>query len=150
MGALFDTMVTFFREDDWKYEQLPDKTILRMGVTGKNGKWTCFAQAREEQEQFVFYSVCAANASEEKRPAVAEFLSRANYGMVIGNFEMDYKDGEIRYKTSIDVEGDRLSAALIRSCVHININMMDHYLPGLMSLMYGSLTPSQAIAQMEG
>jgi len=43
-----------------------------------------------------------------------KFLTRANYGMMIGNFEMDFTDGEIRYKTSIDVEGDKLSSALIK------------------------------------
>ena len=26
----------------------------------------------------------------------AEFLTRANYGLVFGNFEMDMHDGEIR------------------------------------------------------
>jgi hypothetical protein len=30
--------------------------------------------------------------------------------MIIGNFEMDFEDGEIRYKTSIDVEDDSLSS----------------------------------------
>lgn len=30
----------------------------------------------------------------------AEFLTRANYGLVFGNFEMDMHDGEIRYKPS--------------------------------------------------
>jgi len=46
-----------------------------------------------------------------KRGAVAEFINRANYGIIIGNFEMDFADGEIRYKTSIDVQGDKLTSA---------------------------------------
>jgi hypothetical protein len=49
---------------------------------------------------------------------VAEFLTRANSGMVIGNFELDFADGEIRYKTSIDVEGDKLSYAIIKRLVY--------------------------------
>ncbi len=49
--------------------------------------------------------------------AVAEFITRANFGIVIGNFEIDFSDGEIRYKTSIDVEGDRPSFALIKRLV---------------------------------
>jgi hypothetical protein len=51
-----------------------------MRFQGQNGQWTCFAQVREEQSQFVFYSVCPVNASEDKRLAVAEFLTRANWG----------------------------------------------------------------------
>ena len=57
-----------------------------------------------------------------------KFLIRANYGMMIGNFEMDFTDGEIHYKTSIDVEGDKLSSALIKRLVYANVMMMDEYL----------------------
>ena len=49
---------------------------------------------------------------------IAQFLTPANYGTLIGNFELDFKDGEIRYKTSIDVEGDRLTPALIKRLVY--------------------------------
>lgn len=49
--------------------------------------------------------------------AVAEFIARGNFGIVIGNFEIDFSDGEIPYKTSIDVKGDRPSFALIKRLV---------------------------------
>jgi hypothetical protein len=44
----------------------------------------------------------------------------ANYDMIIGNFELDLRDGEVRYKTSIDFEGDRLSFAYINNLVYTN------------------------------
>ena len=48
--------------------------------------------------------------AEEQRQIVAELLARINYGLNIGNFELDMTDGEIRYKTSIDVEGGELTS----------------------------------------
>jgi hypothetical protein len=150
MGRIFEAMAKFFKEDDWPFSQIEGKPILRMGFAGENGNWMCYAQAREEQEQFVFYSVCPVNTPEDKLPAIAEFVTRANYGLVIGNFELDLEDGEIRYKTSIDVEGDSLSAALIKNLVYTNIRMMDKYLPGIMSTIYGGVSPKEAIAQVEG
>ncbi|NLX10107.1 MAG: YbjN domain-containing protein [Chloroflexi bacterium] len=150
MGAIFDTMVRFFRSDDWNFTQLQNEPILSMGVSGKNGKWRCFAKAREEQYQFVFYSVLETNTPENKRAAIAEFLTRANFGLVIGNFEMDYSDGEIRYKTSLDTEGDQLSDALIKNAVYTNIVMMDRYLPGIMAVIYGNASAFDAIRQVEG
>ena len=126
------------------------KTILRTGFSGKNGKWTCFAQARESQQQFIFYSVCPNAAPEDKRPPAMEFITRANYGLVIGNFEMDISDGEIRYKTSIDVEGGELTHVLIRQVVYSNVMTMNKYLPGLMSVLYANVSPEQAIHTIEG
>jgi hypothetical protein len=80
---------------------------------------------------------------------VADFLTRANYGLIVGNFEMDLNDGEVRYKTSIDVEGDELTPALLRNLAYTNVKTMDRYLPGLMSVMYGALTSEQAIHMVE-
>jgi hypothetical protein len=148
--AIFEEMVNFFKADDWPFVQIEGQPVLQIVFQGENGKWTCYASTRIEQQQFIFYSVCSVNAPEEKRLAVAEFLTRANSGMVIGNFELDFADGEIRYKTSIDVEGDRLSYALIRRLVYANVTMMDRYLPGIMSVIYGNATPEDAIAQIEG
>lgn len=149
MSDLFAAMVTFFKEDDWRFEQIEGKTILRMGFAGRSGNWQCYAQAREESEQFIFYSVAPINVPEDKRPAIAEYLTRANYGMIIGNFEMDLSDGEVRYKTSIDVEDDELTSPLVHHLVYANVLMMDKYLPGLMAVIYGGKSPLDAVTEIE-
>jgi hypothetical protein len=150
MGKIIEAMQKFLKEDGWPFTEMEGKTILRTGFSGKNGKWTCFAQAREDQQQLIFYSVCPNAAPDDKRVPAMEFITRANYELVIGNFEMDLSDGEIRYKTSIDVEGDELTSALIRQIVYYNVMTMNKYLPGLMSVLYANVTPEQAIRQIEG
>ncbi|MEH2058464.1 MAG: YbjN domain-containing protein [Nostoc sp.] len=147
--SIFEAIINFFTTDDWPFVQLPGKPALQISFQGENGKWNCYARARSEQSQFVFYSICPVNAPENKRLAIAELLTRANYGMMIGNFELDFTDGEISYKTSIDVEGDRLSFALIQRVVYANVTMMDEYLPGILSVIYGNLSPEEAIAKIE-
>ena len=69
--------------------------------------------------------------------------------MVIGNFELDFSDGEIRYKTSLDVEGDRLSNALIKQTVYLNVLTMDKYLPALVAVINNELSVDNAIAAVE-
>ncbi|MFN6525457.1 YbjN domain-containing protein [Nostoc sp. ChiSLP03a] len=148
-GSIFEEIINFFQADYWPFVQLPGQPALQILFQGENGKWNCYARARSKQNQFVFYSICPVNAPENKRLAVAEFLTRANSGMMIGNFELDFTDGEISYKTSIDVEGDRLSFALIQRVVYANVTMMDEYLPGIMSVIYGNVSPEEAIAKIE-
>ncbi|MDZ7963400.1 MAG: YbjN domain-containing protein [Nostoc sp. DedSLP03] len=148
-GSIFEEIINFFQADNWPFVQLPGQSALQILFQGENGKWNCYARARSEQNQFVFYSICPVNAPENKRLAVAEFITRANSGMMIGNFELDFTDGEISYKTSIDVEGDRLSFALIQRVVYANVTMMDEYLPGIMSVIYGNVSPEEAIAKIE-
>jgi hypothetical protein len=150
MGELLDVIVKFFTDDEWYFMQLDDRPVLQMGFNGKNGRWTCYAQVNEDQKIFFFYSVCPINVPEEKRITVAEYLTRANYGLKLGNFEMDFTDGELRYKTSIDVENDRLTPALISNQVHANLWTMDRYLPGILTVVYGSAQAEEAILKVEG
>jgi hypothetical protein len=149
MGRIFEAMNNFFQEDNWPTTEVGKETVLKTGFSGDNGQWTCFAQAREEQEQFVFYSVCPIKVPEEARDAVAEFITRANYGLLNGNFEMDYDDGEVRYKTFIDVEGGELTPAMVKTLVYGNVVLMDKYFSGLMKVIYGNLSPSLAITEIE-
>lgn len=150
MNQIFNTLIEFFEEDDWDFTWVEGLSVLNVDFSGKYGTWTCYAQARELQQQFVFYSVCPVKAPEDRRHAIAEFITRANYGLILGNFELDYGDGEIRYKTSVDVEGSTLTHAMIRQMVYANVLIMDRYLPGIMNVIYGSQSPADAIRSVEG
>lgn len=137
----------FFDQDGWDCK-LENPSTLRLLAQGKTEKWTCYAQV-VAQHQFLFYSICPIAIPKPKRNKLAEFITRANYGMTIGNFELDYTDGEIRYKTSIDVEGEKLTSALIKRLVYTNVAMMDEYLPGIRAMIEDGLSAEAAIQAAE-
>lgn len=149
--SVFDTMRQFFIEDDWRFDQIESEPMLKMGFTGKNGSWRCIAQAREDQKQVVFYSRLEVRVPEAKRAAMAEFLTRANFGLFIGNFEMDFDDGEIRYKTSVDIKDneDKLTSGIVKRLVYMNVFMTDRYFPGIMSVIYAGTKPKDAVDACE-
>lgn len=146
----FATLGAFLEEDGWYPQQIEDRTIYRMGFEGKNGRYSCFAQIRLDLEQFLFYAMAPTKVPEAARAAVAEFLTRANYGLRIGNFEMDYADGEVRYKSSLDFENALLTPALIRNTIYPAVQTLDRYMPGLMTVIYGGQTPAEAVQAIEG
>jgi hypothetical protein len=149
MGQLFEAVVDYLTEDDWKFQVVKDDTALMLSFRGEAGSWQCFATVDEEKQWFTFYSILPSNVPEEKRVEIAEFVTRANYGLVIGNFEMDYGDGEVRYKTSVDVEGGELTPKMIENIMRANLMTMDRYFAGLMGVLYGDRDPAEAIAEME-
>ena len=71
-GQIFEEMVNFFKQDDWPFVQIEVQPVLQMAFQGENGKWTCYARARVDLKQFVFYSVCPVNAPDSQRLAIAE------------------------------------------------------------------------------
>ena len=145
MSDLLEVFRAFFHSESWAFSELvPDPALATLYV-GENGKWSCLAEVNAELQQCLFYSVSPARVPVNKRAAVAEYITRANEGMVIGNFEMGFDSGEVVYKTSIDVSGSTLDEALVRNLVYANIATMDRYLPGLLSIIYGHMPPLEAI-----
>lgn len=149
MGQVFEEMVNFFQEDGWNFYQLGDQSIISLNISADNGTWQCLAQANDEKENFAFYSICPVNVPEPKRIAIAEYITRANHGLHSGNFEMDFEDGEIRYKTSAKFTGYNHKSAMFEHLVYANINIMDLYLPGIMRVIYSNGSPLEAIQEIE-
>jgi hypothetical protein len=128
-------MIGFFAADDWEFSRLKGECTLRVAAEGANGRWDCYATALDEQAQFVFYSVCPVLVPAARRLLVADLLLRVNQELLIGNFDINLADGAIRYRTSIDVTGDRLTPALLKQLVSHNVRTMDQYLPSIMALL---------------
>lgn len=140
----------FFNEDGWEFVRVDEEDeIFQVKFEGENGLWNCYACANDPAEQLVFYSICPLGTPVEQLLPMAEFLSKVNYGLTIGNFELDFKDGEVRYKTSIDVENDRLTVALVENLVYMNVQTMDKYLPGITGLINNQISPEEALNRIE-
>jgi len=149
MSELFDTLKSFFYNDEWFYIEVESRPVLRLNHWGENGRFSCQAEVNEEQKIFYFYSYFPVNVPEEKRSVIAELITRANYGMRVGNFELDYEDGEVRFKTSLDVENVELSHDLVSNHVYANVWTMDRYLLALFGVIYGNISPKDAVEQIE-
>jgi len=145
----FETLGKFLEEDDWKPRRLDEKNAYSMLYTSKNGDFRCYAVVRVELEEFIFYTIAPVRIPADVRPAVAEYITRANYGLRIGNFEMDYADGEVRFKSSINFENETLSPGLLRNALYPAVESLDRYLPGLMRVSFGRATPLEAIEEIE-
>ena len=143
MGSMLATVEAWLEDRGWKYERIPERDVLRFSFQGGDERWMCFAEVQERYERVAFYSVAPYNVPEERRPAVAEFVTRVNYGLAIGNFELDYADGEVRFKTSLDVKGAELTQTLVERAVIPNLHAMNTYLAGVAALI-GDDGPSPA------
>ena len=93
------------------------------------------------------------NSPADKRAAVIEAVMRANYGLRVGAFQMDYRDGEILYKSelplSLSTSPDQLKI-MIRSLISCNLSTHDRYYRTFRAILYENKTAEEAIAIVEG
>ena len=146
---MFNKIIDFLKSQDWLYTIIEDQTIAILGISGKNGKFQCIADIRENEKRFVFYSICNANVPKEKQTLMSEFLTMVNQGIFLGNFEMNFDIGEIRYKTSFFYDNLELSNSVIKNMIITNIAMMDNSLTAIMQLIYSDISAIQATDLIE-
>jgi hypothetical protein len=89
------------------------------------------------------------NAPEPQRTRALDYLNRANWGLRAGSFELDPRDGEMRFRTTIDASGGAIVPEMIRRMVHTALGSCEHYFPGLMSVVFAGVEPAEAIVTAE-
>jgi hypothetical protein len=103
-----------------------------------------------QDARLVFYLEFLEAVPQKARPSVAEYTTRANFGMTMGNFELDHESGIARFKTSVDFVGADLSEALVRNVVLDAMDVVEIYADGLLQVAHGKCSPLEAIRQAEG
>lgn len=149
MSAMLDAVEAILRDDDWKYLREDRDAVIRFGLTGEVHQYQCIFVADEPNRVLLLYAIAPLRVPPGSRLAVCEFLCRANYNMKLGNFEIDLADGEVRFKTSVSVEGIELGATVVRTMMSVNFHTMDDYMPGLLAVVRQGLQPSDVIAMIE-
>lgn len=148
--ALMETISGMLSDPEWGFGPGPSENTLVTMFGGDHGNFIVAVGVREPEQQLVFYAYSPKEAPEDRRPAMMELVTRANHGMIIGNFELDLRDGEVRFKVGLDLEGVTDPRPLIEPHLSVCIMTLDQYLPAIDAVIEGSASPAEALAAIEG
>lgn len=85
--------------------------------------WVCLFRIQERTQLVAVYGILPFSIPDSHRNAAMLLKTQLNYDMILGNIEMDLSDGEVRYKTAIDVEAAGMSDEVIRYLIQSVIAM---------------------------
>jgi len=138
--------IEFFDRQGWSYQQADDKPVILTGFNGDNGRWQCVAVGNPKDCSLVFMSLLPCKAPASRRTACAELLTRINYNLTHGCFEMDFEDGEIRFRTSVALGEEPPSAETVDHLVFRNLCVVDQLIATVTNVVYGQVSPKAALA----
>ena len=144
--SLFQVLYDILLEDGWEFDYDFKNEIIKLEVHGINTNFFVFFLVDEKQESLLCNTHISQKMPYFKRLEVCDFMSRVNYELVNGNFEMDMDNGEIRYRTFLDLADTEPSKDQILNIVWNGVQAFDTYYPGLMKLVYGDYSPEEAMA----
>jgi hypothetical protein len=155
---LYDALIAFLRQDGWPIATEDEaERALAVTVEGTSGRWACAAQILIERPVLLFSSLLPTFVPVPARGRIAEFVTRANAGLVYGGFQFNLDNGELRYVNCLDFTGLEQAAVsasgilegLIRQMVEANVRTVDQYFSALMAVIHTDVDPAQALAGAE-
>ena len=152
-----ETALAFFAryldERKWPCNRLADGSTLLSGFNGAEALWDFNLTARQKSADLFLLGVNSFIPNKvrpERRAACAELLSRLNFELMLGCFEMNYDDGELRFRTSVLLPGANITSGIVEHLVGFNLSTVDECLKSVLAVLYSDATPEQALqAQLE-
>jgi hypothetical protein len=148
MSPLAAAVLEFFAGHDWPLAEVEPGELYETSFEGEHGAWPCHVHVYPEDGRVVFVSTHTTLVEPEQRPAIAELCNRANFGLAVGNFELDHDGGEVRFRTSLDALDADATRELVRNIVVANVVTFDQYLPAIDAVLAGE-APTNAIEDVE-
>jgi len=147
---LFNKVVEYLESQNWKYSIRGDNEFFEfnMGLKGKINSCRMVVLVSDKEIQAMGF--CPLKASSDSFNDVIEFITRANYGLKVGKFEFDYRDGEVRYQSCLPCREGIPSLRDVEHVVDIPMLMLQRYGDGLVKNIMGFGNPESDIREIEG
>lgn len=120
---------------------------MQLYVSTEHGVLSSAIMCAEEGHWIVVLGSNPTRVPPERRAAVVEAMARINYQQVIGSFDLDHADGEMRYRIGHAIAESELTPELVQRLVGYVLYVWDQFHNALMGVAYGGLTPDDAVQQ---
>lgn len=147
-----DVVKQFLDEDDWYYSFDESQGIFEFGLKVKSKLQRIRYLVDVRKDSLIVYGISPIGADcedPEMMAQMAEFICRANYGLKNGNYELDYRDGEIRYKCFCDFEGLTPCTEVVDNSINYVASMFRRYASGIIDIIFSGSSAKDAIAKCE-
>ncbi|PSJ71769.1 hypothetical protein C7N43_37640 [Sphingobacteriales bacterium UPWRP_1] len=148
---MFQAIKQYLNSRGWNYQlsQQQGHQIFKLQLHGENGAISCVIDVQEET--VILFTIFPVNAPQEKRHAMAELITRINFKLLLGHFELDFEDGEVRFNLSWHFDDTvPVSDAVIEHNIMACAIISDKFIPAIMRINFSNITPVMALEEVEG
>jgi hypothetical protein len=141
----FELLGPYLQKIGWKGERIKGRHAYSVDIRNELFPIRLFLEIDIDLTQFRFSIIPDVKISDDKLSAVAEYFCRVNWGMRIGNFDLDFRSGKISFRNGIEFRGTTLSMALIDGAIEPALHAFEEFRPGLMNVIAGLEEPADAV-----
>jgi hypothetical protein len=149
MYAAHETLIQHLDEHDVKYMVNSDDHSVYMNLYGTVGTYQIVARVDDGAGLFLVCGRLPVRAPAGAVPAIAETITRANFELLNGRFEMDFDTGDLQFQIAEILSGVSLDEEVIERMIRTTLRMLDTYMPAVLSVIYGNEQPRDAVYHVE-
>ena len=148
--AIADSIENYLNEKEWRFMPVDENGVIRTGLKLRNKLKSTDIFFRIGKDSFTITLRLAIGAGEDSEDLqrVNEFVTRANYGMRRGCFELDFRDGELGFRIGQYCD-DAPSSETVEDTLFVAVAMVERYGDSLLKVIHGFSTPEEAIDEAE-
>lgn len=141
----------FLKKIGWRFDYDPKTNLLHTGVALSGVMERSRIAVIIEPDFIQTYAFAKDLVPEERRAAMAEFVTRVNLGLKRGCFEFDMDVGILRYHMYADVpfEGSLPPDSVMRTLLFLPPGMLEQYGNGFVDVLQGRKSVAQAVEDAE-
>jgi len=143
MTALIDQAIAIFTANGIQFTRLGED-CLRATFEARHASHEVFVETHDEFNSFGVYIYPPTKIPGKSLPRIMEYITRINYGVRLGHFELDLDEGVLRFAHSTDVEGSHITPPMLLNVLYFGLSVMDDYYPGLMRILFSGVSPKKA------
>ena len=146
MSDSFSGILSFLEGHKYHFTAHDGEERVNLTLAGKHADYRVILRVTHGGDFFqtyIHYPFRVRDAAQ--RTTAAELVCRANYGMLVGAFEIDMTDGEIRFHVAHLIQGLPLSAETVERLLFTAISSLDRYFPAFMQHLHAGHTPEDAV-----
>lgn len=152
--TIVDRIKMFLDANEWKYSFDADAGVFRLGVHISEGcmldSVNVYLAVKETSIcTYALFPIQAPFKDAEVMARLAEFICRSNYNLKQGCLEVDYQDGELRYRCYIDSEGIIFSDEVIANSIYCSTAMLENFSYGLIGIIFRNMSAVEAVKTCE-
>jgi hypothetical protein len=146
----FQALIDYIESKNFIHTPYPEEKRVTLSMSGKNANFRFTARITNEDDYLQVTANYPFNVREDKlRSSTAELITRANYCMPLGKFEMDMADGEVRFHLTHVIGELGLTSEMIEKHFMTAYFTMDRYFPAFMQHLHAGYTPEDAVFHAE-
>ncbi len=139
----FKKICEMLDDSKWKYDTDEEKFTIVTGTKGDDLPINIRIQLDPNLEVASLYSHMPFDVPENKRSIMALAVSRANYGMIDGNFDYNYVTGRLLFRHALIFAGTVLSKDAYDYMLSVSCHTVDKYNDKFLTVCQKDLTVKQ-------